>query len=62
MNETAQLLLNRYDAADNNLETKRGRWDDYEKLFNNELQDSISALTKSEIFWSGTLYHADWAF
>ena len=50
MNETAQLLLNRYDAADNNLETKRGRWDDYEKLFNNELQDSISALTKSEIF------------
>ena len=32
------------------MELKRGKWEDYEKLFNNELQDNISALTKSEIF------------
>lgn len=45
-----QLLLSRYDAADKYLEKKREAWDDYEKLFNNTLQDSVSALTKSEIF------------
>jgi len=50
MNEVAQLILNRYDAADKYLEKKRTKWDDYEKLFNNELQDSVSALTKSDIF------------
>lgn len=50
MDETKKLLLSRYDAADNYLETKRTAWGDYEKLFNNQLQDSVSALTKSEIF------------
>ena len=50
MNEIKELLLSRYEAADNHLELKRIKWDNYEKLFNNELQDSISALTKSEIF------------
>lgn len=48
--ELTKTILSRYDAADKYLETKRERWTDYEKLFNNELQDSISALTKSEIF------------
>lgn len=48
--ETKKLLLSRYDSADNYLETKRTKWEDYEKLFANELQDSVSALTKSEIF------------
>lgn len=50
MEESTKLLLSRYDAADNYLEKKRSKWDDYEKLFNNTLQDSVSALTKSEIF------------
>ena len=48
--ELTKTIISRYDAADKYLETKRERWTDYEKLFNNELQDSISALTKSEIF------------
>lgn len=50
MNDTAQLLLKRYDAAEKYLDPKRTKWEDYEKLFYNELQDSVSALTKSEIF------------
>jgi len=50
MNEITQLLLSRYDAWDDFIDPKRTKWDDYEKLFNNELQDSISALTKSNIF------------
>jgi len=50
MNKDAQLLLNRYDAWDNFIEPKRTKWAEYEKLFNNTLQDSVSALTKSEIF------------
>lgn len=50
MEEIAQTILQRYDAADKYLEKKRVAWGDYEKLFNNQLQDSVSNLTKSQIF------------
>jgi len=50
MTDQAKTLLSRYDAADTYLESKRTKWTDYEKLFTNELQDSVSVLTKSDIF------------
>lgn len=50
MDTTAHDILGQYDASDQYLQTKRDKWDTYEKIFNNELGDSISALTKSEIF------------
>jgi len=50
MNELSQKILNHCTAWENFFDKKRAKYDDYEKLFNNELQDSVSALTKSEIF------------
>ena len=48
--EIKTQILDRYDKADKYLETKRTKWTEYEKLFNNELSDKMSKLTKSEIF------------
>lgn len=48
--ELKDQVLDRYDAADKYLETKRDKWDEYEQLFFNELNDKMSALTKNEIF------------
>lgn len=50
MDTLTSEILSQFDAADRYLEKKRVNWDIYEKLFNNELGDSVSALTKSEIF------------
>lgn len=50
MNDKAQLILKRKDAYADTIVSKHLKYTEYEKLFNNELQDSISALTKSEIF------------
>lgn len=48
--ELITSIKSRYKAADDYLQKKRIAWDSYEKLFNNQLNDSVSALTKSEIF------------
>ena len=50
MDTLTHEILTQYDKADQYLELKRIKWETYEKLFNNELGDSVSALTKSEIF------------
>lgn len=50
MDDKAQLILKRKDAALVTMDAKFPKYTEYEKLFNNELQDAVSALTKSEIF------------
>ena len=44
------LVMERYDAADNYLSTKRTKWDSYENLFHGTLDDKISQDTNSTIF------------
>ena len=43
-------ILSRKSVAEDYLETKRLRWDTYEKLFHNELADAISNTGKSQVF------------
>lgn len=44
------IILERKEAAYNALTQKRQLWTEYEKIFHNELADSISGSTKSQVF------------
>jgi hypothetical protein len=44
------IILTRKEASFNSLTTKRGLWEEYEKLFYNQLFDSQSQTTKSQVF------------
>lgn len=44
------VILTRKEASFNSLTTKRGLWEEYEKLFYNQLFDSQSQTTKSQVF------------
>lgn len=44
------IILERKEAAYNALTQKRQIWTEYEKIFHNELADSISGSTKSQVF------------
>jgi hypothetical protein len=44
------IILTRKLASENTLATKRDKWTEYEKLFHNELFDSQSQSTKSQVF------------
>jgi len=48
--EDKHIILTRKEAAENWLKTKEDKWTEYEKLFHNELHDSISQSTKSQVF------------
>jgi len=50
MSKIRDEILNRRHKAEEYLSTKRTLWDDCEKLFHNQLTDSISGLTKSQVF------------
>jgi len=50
MEETKNVILTRKQAAENWLKTKEDKWTEYEKLFHNELYDSVSQSTKSQVF------------
>lgn len=43
-------ILNRKEASYNSLSQKREYWEEYEKLFHNELNDTASQSTKSQVF------------
>jgi len=43
-------ILGRKKASEDYLSTKRPLWDEYEALFHNQLTDSISGTTKSQVF------------
>jgi len=43
-------ILDRKDAADDYLSTKRDAWDTYEKLFHNQLADKVSESARSNVF------------
>ena len=43
-------ILERKGKAEDSLVTKRLMWDDLERLFHNQLTDSVSANTKSQVF------------
>lgn len=44
------IILTRKEASFNSLTTKRALWEEYEKLFYNQLFDSQSQTTKSQVF------------
>jgi hypothetical protein len=48
--ELKKLILERHQAAEDYLSTKRTAWDSYEKLFHNQLNDSISEEGASKVF------------
>ena len=50
MSEIRDEILGRKHKAEEYLTTKRTLWDDCEKLFHNQLTDSISGATKSQVF------------
>lgn len=49
MSNLTQIIKERYKAADDYLEQKRGLWDTCDQLLVNQLNDGISAKTKSSI-------------
>jgi len=49
MNKLAEQIEERFDASYNSLSTKRDLWAEVEEIFSNQLQDSISAGTKSQV-------------
>jgi len=50
MSEIRNEILQRRQAAEDYLSTKRQMWDSAEKLFHNKLADAISETTKSQVF------------
>lgn len=50
MSDIQDQILSRYTAADNYLQTKRLKWDEYENIFHNITADTISTKTKSQMF------------
>jgi hypothetical protein len=50
MSKLRDEILDRKEAADTYLSTKRDLWDTYEKLFHNQLSDSLSSDTNSQVF------------
>ena len=50
MSKIRDEILDRKSAAEDYLSTKRDLWDSCEKLFHNQLTDSISGSTKSQVF------------
>ena len=44
------IILTRKEASYNSLTQKREYWEEYEKLFHNELNDTQSQSTKSQVF------------
>jgi len=50
MSEIRDEIIGRKHKAEEYLSTKRVLWDDCEKLFHNQLTDSISGTTKSQVF------------
>jgi hypothetical protein len=51
MDSLRNIILERYDAADKYLATKRAKWDSYENLFHNILDDKISVdNARSQVF------------
>jgi len=49
MNKLAEQIEERFDASYNSLSTKRDLWDEVEGIFSNQLNDSISRGTKSQV-------------
>jgi len=49
MNKLAEQIEERFDASYNSLSTKRDLWDEVEGIFSNQLNDSISQGTKSQV-------------
>jgi hypothetical protein len=50
MSEIADTIKTRRQAAEDYLRVKRIGWDQAEELFHNQLNDSISADTKAQVF------------
>jgi len=50
MSKIRDEILTRKSAAEDYLSTKTEAWDTYEKLFHNQLADSISGTTRSSVF------------
>ena len=50
MSKLRDQILERKGKAEDSLRTKRLMWDDLERLFHNQLTDSISSGTKSQVF------------
>lgn len=50
LTDLQKTILDRYDAADKYLESKRLQWTTFESLFNNTLADAISQKTGSTVF------------
>jgi len=50
MTKLKDEILSRRQSAEDYLATKRDKWDTYERLFHNQLDDAISGKTQSQVF------------